>query len=34
VRAATGLTAGNLSVQLTRLEEAGLVTVEKVIEKK
>lgn len=34
VRAATGLTAGNLSVQITRLEEAGLVTVEKVIEKR
>jgi DNA-binding transcriptional ArsR family regulator len=34
VRTATGLTAGNLSVQITRLEEAGLVTIEKVIEKK
>ena len=34
LRAATGLTAGNLSVQLTRLEEAFLITVEKVIERK
>ena len=32
LKAATGLTAGNLSVQISRLEEAGLVTVEKMIE--
>jgi DNA-binding MarR family transcriptional regulator len=31
---ATGLSKGNLSVQISRLEEAALVTVEKVIEKK
>jgi DNA-binding transcriptional ArsR family regulator len=31
---ATGLSKGNLSVQISRLEEAELVTVEKVIEKK
>lgn len=30
----TGLSKGNLSVQITRLEEAELVTVEKVIENK
>jgi DNA-binding transcriptional ArsR family regulator len=30
----TGLSKGNLSVQITRLEEAGLVTVEKSIVKK
>jgi DNA-binding MarR family transcriptional regulator len=30
----TGLSKGNLSVQISRLEEAELVTVEKVIEKK
>jgi DNA-binding MarR family transcriptional regulator len=34
LKAATGLTAGNLSVQITRLEEAGLVTVEKIIERR
>jgi DNA-binding transcriptional ArsR family regulator len=34
LRTATGLSAGNLSVQITRLEEAGLVTVAKVIERK
>lgn len=33
LRASTGLTAGNLSVQITRLLEAGLVTVEKVPER-
>lgn len=31
---ATALTRGNLSVQLTRLEEAGLVSIEKTIERK
>jgi len=31
---ATGLTRGNLSVQLTRLEEAGLIEIEKIIERK
>lgn len=31
---ATGLTRGNLSVQLTRLEEAGLIEVWKTIERK
>jgi DNA-binding transcriptional ArsR family regulator len=31
---ATGLSKGNLSVQISRLEEAGLVTVEKRIKKK
>ncbi|MGB0124111.1 MAG: transcriptional regulator [Silvibacterium sp.] len=31
---ATGLTRGNLSVQLTRLEEAGLIEIEKTIERK
>ncbi len=31
---ATGLTRGNLSVQLTRLAEAGLVTITKTIERK
>jgi DNA-binding transcriptional ArsR family regulator len=31
---ATGLSKGNLSVQISRLEEAGLVTVEKSIVKK
>ena len=31
---ATGLTRGNLSVQLTRLEEAGLIVIEKTIERK
>ncbi|HEV2710957.1 MAG TPA: transcriptional regulator [Edaphobacter sp.] len=30
----TGLSKGNLSVQISRLEEAALVTVEKVIERK
>jgi DNA-binding transcriptional ArsR family regulator len=34
LKAATGLTAGNLSVQITRLEEAALVTVEKIIERR
>ena len=34
LKTATGLTGGNLSVQLTRLEEANLITVEKTIEKK
>lgn len=34
LRTATGLTGGNLSVQLTRLEEVNLITVEKTIEKK
>lgn len=31
---ATGLTRGNLSVQLTRLEEAGLIRIDKAIVKK
>ncbi len=31
---ATGLTRGNLSVQLTRLEEAGLIEIEKTIVRK
>jgi DNA-binding transcriptional ArsR family regulator len=31
---ATGLTRGNLSVQMTRLEEAGLIDIEKTIEHK
>jgi len=31
---ATGLTRGNLSVQLTRLEEAGLIEIRKTIERK
>jgi DNA-binding transcriptional ArsR family regulator len=31
---ATGLTRGNLSVQLTRLEEAGLIDIRKTIERK
>jgi DNA-binding transcriptional ArsR family regulator len=31
---ATGLTRGNLSVQLTRLEEGGLIEIEKTIEGK
>jgi DNA-binding transcriptional ArsR family regulator len=31
---ATGLTRGNLSVQLTRLEDAGLIEIEKTIERK
>ena len=34
LKAATGLTAGNLSVQITRLEEAGLVTVDKIVERR
>ena len=33
LKAATGLTAGNLSVQISRLEQSGLVTVEKIIER-
>lgn len=31
---ATGLSKGNLSVQLTRLEEVGLVVIEKIMQKK
>ena len=31
---ATGLSRGNLSVQLTRLEEAGLIEIEKVVHQK
>ncbi len=31
---ATGLTRGNLSVQLSKLEEAGLIEIEKTIERK
>jgi DNA-binding transcriptional ArsR family regulator len=31
---ATGLTRGNLSVQMTRLEEAGLIDIQKTIERK
>jgi DNA-binding transcriptional ArsR family regulator len=34
IERATGLTRGNLSVQLTRLEEAGLIEIEKTIERK
>jgi DNA-binding transcriptional ArsR family regulator len=34
LQSATGLTKGNLSVQISRLEEAGLVRVEKRIRKK
>jgi DNA-binding transcriptional ArsR family regulator len=34
IQRTTGLTKGNLSVQISRLEEAGLVTVEKRIKKK
>jgi DNA-binding MarR family transcriptional regulator len=34
LKAATDLTAGNLSVQITRLEQAGLVTVEKIMERR
>jgi DNA-binding transcriptional ArsR family regulator len=34
LEAATGLSKGNLSVQITRLEEAGLVDVERVIKRK
>lgn len=34
LRSATGLTKGNLSVQISRLEEAGLVNVKKTIRKK
>jgi len=34
LKTATGLTGGNLSVQLTRLEDADLITVEKTIERK
>jgi DNA-binding transcriptional ArsR family regulator len=33
LEAATGLTKGNLSVQLTRLEEAALICIEKAIKK-
>jgi len=34
LQTATGLSKGNLSVQLSRLEEAGFVTIEKTIERK
>lgn len=34
LQTATGLSKGNLSVQLTRLEEAGLVSIERVLEQK
>lgn len=34
LQTATGLSKGNLSIQLTRLEEAGLVTIEKTIVRK
>jgi DNA-binding transcriptional ArsR family regulator len=34
LQTATGLSKGNLSVQLTRLEEAGLVSIKKVLEHK
>jgi DNA-binding transcriptional ArsR family regulator len=34
LQTATGLSKGNLSVQLTRLEEAGLILIEKTIERK
>jgi DNA-binding transcriptional ArsR family regulator len=34
LQTATGLSKGNLSVQLTRLEEAGLVSIKKVLEYK
>ena len=34
LRTATGLTAGNLSVQLSRLEEAGLIELEKTVEQR
>ena len=34
LQTATGLSKGNLSVQLTRLEEAGLITSEKTIDRK
>jgi DNA-binding transcriptional ArsR family regulator len=34
LQTATGLSKGNLSVQLTRLEEAGLVSIDKVLERK
>ena len=34
LKASAGLTAGNLSVQISRLEEAGLVSVEKIIERR
>jgi DNA-binding transcriptional ArsR family regulator len=34
LQSATGLSKGNLSVQISRLEEAGLVYVDKVIRKK
>jgi len=34
LQTATGLSKGNLSVQLTRLEEAKLITIDKVLERK
>jgi DNA-binding transcriptional ArsR family regulator len=34
LQTATGLSKGNLSVQLTRLEESGLIYIDKVLEKK
>jgi len=34
LQTATGLSKGNLSVQLTRLEEAGLISIDKVLERK
>jgi DNA-binding transcriptional ArsR family regulator len=34
LQSATGLSKGNLSVQLTRLEEAGLISINKVLERK
>jgi DNA-binding transcriptional ArsR family regulator len=34
LQTATGLSKGNLSVQLSRLEEAGLISIDKVLERK
>ena len=34
LQSATGLSKGNLSVQLTRLDEAGLISVERVLDRK
>ncbi len=34
LQTATGLSKGNLSVQLTRLEEAGLIYIDRVLERK
>jgi DNA-binding transcriptional ArsR family regulator len=34
LQSATGLSKGNLSVQLTRLDEAGLISVERVLHRK